>query len=259
MAHLAPGRENALCHECLNHVNKYFRCRLFCDRRRTSCIMSSVTSLDVRVSLIPLKPDQSPASAEPASRRFDSSFLARDTELLLKLPFREVCPPLRIERVGMLPDFDMTTDQSVACVRQTRPDHLSVRFVFLRFCRERTSSLFPSGEAVLLDPVSRFLGMSVLGPLPERPPDFMDHAGSQPACAVELRSQLLSIRLRDGFGFLQRSSARHPHSTPCGVPASMRRSIGFTMFRLNSVDDLAPTCYTGSHIVRAPAYWRQGA
>jgi len=49
----------------------------------------------------------------------------------------------------------------------------------------------------------------------------IDRAGSWPACAAELKPQLLSIRLRDGFGFLQRSSARHFVNTPCGVPASL--------------------------------------
>jgi hypothetical protein len=48
----------------------------------------------------------------------------------------------------------------------------------------------------------------------------IDHAGSQPARAAELKPQLLSIRLQDGLCFLQRSSARHFVSTPCGVPAS---------------------------------------
>jgi hypothetical protein len=81
-----------------------------------------------------------------------------------------------------------------------------------------------------------------------------DPAGSQPACAAELKPQLLSVRLPDGFCFLQRSSARHSHSTPCGVPASLRRSVGFTMFHLNNTDDLAPAYYTGSRIVRAPAH-----
>src|ERR1035438_3753284 len=81
----------------------------------------------------------------------------------------------------------------------------------------------------------------------------IDHAGSQPACAAELKPQLLSIRLQDGFCFLQRSSARHSNGAPCGVLASMRRNVGFTMFRLNNADDLAPAYYTGSRVVRALA------
>ena len=44
-----------------------------------------------------------------------------------------------------------------------------------------------------------------------------DRAGSRPACAAELKPQLLSIRLQDGVGFFQRSSARHPRNAPCGV------------------------------------------
>src|SRR5271170_5011023 len=61
-----------------------------------------------------------------------------------------------------------------------------------------------------------------------------DLAGSRPACAAGLKPQPLSVRLQDGLGFLQRSSARHSHSTPCGAPASMRRNVGFTMFHSNS-------------------------
>ena len=65
-------------------------------------------------------------------------------------------------------------------------------------------------------------------PLEEGSTGFLvtnDRAGSGPACAVELRLQLLSVRLQDGFGFLQRSSARHSVDVPCGsarevVPAT---------------------------------------
>jgi hypothetical protein len=38
----------------------------------------------------------------------------------------------------------------------------------------------------------------------------------------------------------------------------MRRNVGFTMFRLNNADDLAPACYTGSRIVRAPGILKTG-
>ena len=86
----------------------------------------------------------------------------------------------------------------------------------------------------------------------------IDHAGSRPACAAELKRQLLSVRLPDGICFLQRSSARHSINPPRGVPASMRRNVGFTMFRLNNADDLAPACYTGSRIVRAPGILKTG-
>ena len=37
----------------------------------------------------------------------------------------------------------------------------------------------------------------------------IDHAGSGPACAAELKPRLRSVRLQDGLCFLQRSSARH--------------------------------------------------
>jgi hypothetical protein len=61
-----------------------------------------------------------------------------------------------------------------------------------------------------------------------------DLAGSQPACAEGFKPQPLSVRLQDGLGFFQRSSARHSRSTPCGVSASKRRNVGFTMFLSNS-------------------------
>ena len=33
-----------------------------------------------------------------------------------------------------------------------------------------------------------------------------------------------------------------------------RQNVGFTMFRLNNADDLAPAYYTGSRLIRVPAY-----
>src|ERR1700677_4302981 len=45
----------------------------------------------------------------------------------------------------------------------------------------------------------------------------IDHAGSRPACAAGLKPQPLSVRLQDGLGFLQRSSARHSLNAPCGI------------------------------------------
>ena len=61
-----------------------------------------------------------------------------------------------------------------------------------------------------------------------------DHAGSQRRLRDRVMLQLLSVLLSGGLRFLQRSSTRHPHSTPCGVPASMRRDAGFTMFHSRS-------------------------
>jgi len=46
---------------------------------------------------------------------------------------------------------------------------------------------------------------------------MIDHAGSRPAYAVELKRQPLSARLQDGLGFFQRSSARIPQTLPCGI------------------------------------------
>jgi hypothetical protein len=55
--------------------------------------------------LIRLKPNQSPAGAEPVSRRFNSGLLASDAKLLLERTFREAVPPVQIERVGIPPDL----------------------------------------------------------------------------------------------------------------------------------------------------------
>src|ERR1700679_1954209 len=118
---------------------------------------------------------QSPVSTEPASRRFNPGLLAGDAELLLELTFFEVSPPLWVERVGILPDFDMSPDFGFARIRQASPNRCAVRFVFPRFGRERPSSLVPGGEAVLLNPVTRFLGVSASGPSPQCLPDFMVH------------------------------------------------------------------------------------
>jgi hypothetical protein len=63
---------------------------------------------------------------------------------------------------------------------------------------------------------------------------MIDHAGSQPACAAELKQQLLSARLQGGLGFLQRSSARIPTTLLAESSASTRRNVGFAMFRSNS-------------------------
>src|SRR5262245_59548120 len=61
------------------------------------------------------------------------------------------------------------------------------------------------------------------------------------ACAMGLKPQPLSVRLPDGIGFLQRSSARHPHSAPCGVRLPHRGGIsGLPCFAPAAIDELAP-------------------
>jgi hypothetical protein len=67
-----------------------------------------------------------------------------------------------------------------------------------------------------------------------------DHAGSQPACAAGLKPQPLSIRLQEGFCFLQRSSARHPINAPCGV--ACLREAGCRVYHVphSTPEDLGP-------------------
>jgi len=50
------------------------------------------------------------------SRRFNPGLLARDAELLKERTFLEVSPPLWVERVGGLSDFDVTPNFGVAGV-----------------------------------------------------------------------------------------------------------------------------------------------
>ena len=50
-----------------------------------------------------------------------------------------------------------------------------------------------------------------------------------------------------------RCPASRERSLAVGLPPK-RRDVGFTMFRSNSGDDLAPAYYTGSRLIRVPAY-----
>ena len=97
---------------------------------------------------------QSPAEAEPVSRRFNSGLMASDAKLLLELAFREVGPPVQVERVGISSDFNMALDLGLARIRQACPNRLAVRLVLPRLGRERPSSIAPDWEAMLLHPVA---------------------------------------------------------------------------------------------------------
>jgi hypothetical protein len=77
-----------------------------------------------------------------------------DAELLLKPSIGEVGFPLWVERVGVLPDFDMAPDFGFARVHQARPNRLTVRRLLPRLGRKRPSSVALGGEVVLLDPVA---------------------------------------------------------------------------------------------------------
>ena len=109
------------------------------------------------------------------SQRFNPGLSAGDAELLLERTFLQVVLPLRVKRVGIPPDFDMPPDFGFARIHEAQPNGLAVRGLLFRLARKRPSSLAQGWEAVLLDPVARFLGVSASGPTPECPPDFMVH------------------------------------------------------------------------------------
>lgn len=56
----------------------------------------------------------------------------------------------------------------------------------------------------------------------------IDLAGSQPACAAELKPQLLSVPLQDGLGFSSVPLPGIPTALRAEAPASTRRDVGFT-------------------------------
>ena len=67
--------------------------------------------------------------------------------------------------------------------------------------------------------------------------------------------QPLSAPLLGGVSFFRRSVARHPASLPCGRLSSEEE--GWWVYHVSfkqRLDDLAPAYYTGSPIVRVPAY-----
>jgi|ERR1022692_2798033 hypothetical protein len=47
-------------------------------------------------------------------------------------------------------------------------------------------------------------------------------------------AQRVSVRLQNGLGFFQRSSALHFLNAPCGIACFEKRNVGFTMFHSNS-------------------------
>ena len=95
---------------------------------------------------------QSPAEAEPVSRRFDPGLLAHEAKLLLELAFREVGPPLQVIRVGIPPDFNMASDSVITCIRQAIPNRCAFRLVFPRLGREGPSSIAPNSTAPIPSP-----------------------------------------------------------------------------------------------------------
>ena len=77
-----------------------------------------------------------------------------ETELLLERTFREVGLPLWVERVGVLPDFDMPPDFCLARIHQPQPNRFAVRSPLPRFGRKRPSSMAVGWEVLLLDPIA---------------------------------------------------------------------------------------------------------
>jgi hypothetical protein len=83
---------------------------------------------------------------------FDPGFSAREAGPLVERTFREVGLPLRVERIGVPPDFDMTPDFGFARIHEAQPNGFTTRGSLVRFGRKRPSSLAQGWEAVLLDP-----------------------------------------------------------------------------------------------------------
>src|ERR1039458_5269584 len=98
---------------------------------------------------------QSPAEAEPVSRRFNPGLLTTDAELLSECTLREVGPPLWVERVGVPPDFHTPFDFGIACRHKTFPNHLALRRSLARVSRKRPISVSLGGEVSLLNPSCR--------------------------------------------------------------------------------------------------------
>src|SRR5580658_1859289 len=61
---------------------------------------------------------RSPAPAEPVSRRRFLDSLTREAELLAERTFRQVGPPLWVERINLPPDFDVSSDFGFARIGQ---------------------------------------------------------------------------------------------------------------------------------------------
>jgi len=74
---------------------------------------------------------------------------------------------------------------------------------------------------------------------PERP------TGSRPVCTAG-RVAVPIHSVTNGLRFFQHPLPAIPTTLLAESSASMRRNVGFTMFRSNSDDDLAPAYYTGS-------------
>ena len=71
--------------------------------------------------------------------------------------------------------------------------------------------------------------------------------------------QSLSAPLQSGLRFFQHPLPAIPSAFLADAPASTRRrDVGFAMFDCDDTDDLAPTYYTGSLVVRVPQSTRWG-
>ena len=109
---------------------------------------------------------QSPAEAEPVSRRLNPSLLTIDAELLAEGTLQEAGIPCRVKRIGVPPDFYVASDLGIACTRKALPDQLALRGSLSRISRKCPISVSLGWEVSLLNPSRRFVGMSASGPLP---------------------------------------------------------------------------------------------
>ena len=77
-----------------------------------------------------------------------------DAELPLERTFPEARLPLWVERVGVLPDFDMAPDFGFARIHKAQPNRLAIRSALARLGCKRPSSIALGWEAVPLDSVA---------------------------------------------------------------------------------------------------------
>lgn len=154
------------------------------------------------------------------SRRFNPGFMAMGAKLLLERTFCEVGLPLWVERVGGLPDFDMAPDFGFARIHEAFPNRLAVRCPLSRFTRKRPRAMAQGGEALLLHPVSRFLGMSAFGPVPESLPYLMVYPDpARGKCSARSFASPSKVMFASVGEMMP----------PCGVPASVGNRFRFSM------------------------------
>src|ERR1700679_468971 len=87
----------------------------------------------------------------------------------------KVAVPLRVERIRIRPDLDVTPDFGFGRINQPRPDGFPRRRPFARVRRKVPGASSAKPPVFTGDPAARFAGMSAFGPLPEGLPHSIFH------------------------------------------------------------------------------------